>query len=67
LTKTQQNLELNDMKPICPECKNEIMINNPSDVSEGTIIECNTCGITLEVSNIDENGKMRFEIIDEGK
>jgi len=55
------------MKPICPECKNEIMINNPSDVSEGTIIECNTCGITLEVSNIDENGKMRFEIIDEGK
>jgi len=43
------------------------MIDNPSDVSEGAIIECNTCGITLEVSNIDENGKMRFEIIDEGK
>ncbi len=55
------------MKPICPECKNEITINNPQDVSVGTIIECDTCGITLEVSNIDEDGEMSFEIIDEGK
>lgn len=55
------------MKPICPECKNEITIDNPSDVSAGTIVECETCGITLEVSSIDENGKIEFEIIDEGK
>lgn len=55
------------MKPICPECKNEIEIKNPQDVSVGTIIECNTCGITLEVSGLNDNGEIRFEVIDEGK
>ncbi len=55
------------MKAVCPECKNEIEIKNPQEVSTGTIIECDTCGITLEVSNVDDNGEMSFEIIDEGK
>jgi len=57
----------NGMKAVCPECKNEIEIKNPQEVSTGTIIECDTCGITLEVSNVDDNGEMSFEIIDEGK
>jgi len=55
------------MKLVCPECKNEIIIENLDKVSEGTIIECNTCGITLEVSKISDDGKVSLEIIDEGK
>jgi len=55
------------MKLICPECKNEIAFGNAEEVSQGAIIECNTCGITLEVSKIKENGEVDFEIIDEGK
>ncbi|MDD5173184.1 MAG: sulfonate ABC transporter [Patescibacteria group bacterium] len=55
------------MKAICPECKNEIEIKDPQNISVGTIMECNTCGITLEVSNLDDNGEIKFEVIDEGK
>lgn len=54
------------MKLICPECKNEIKLSNSSDLSMGTVIECNTCGITLEISAINED-TVKFEIIDEGK
>ncbi len=51
---------------ICPECKNNINVPDVSDIKEGSIIECDTCGITLEVSEVD--GKdVKLEVIDEGK
>ena len=51
---------------ICPECKNNINIPDVSEIKEGSIIECDTCGITLEVSEVD--GKdVKLEVIDEGK
>jgi hypothetical protein len=31
------------------------------------VIECQTCGITLEVTAIDAAGKVATEIVDEGK
>lgn len=35
-------------------------------VAEGHVIECNTCGIMLEVRSIKQ-GNVETEIVDEGK
>lgn len=51
---------------ICPECKNNISVPDISEIKEGSIIECDTCGITLEVSRIDGDN-VSLEVIDEGK
>lgn len=52
---------------ICPECKNEIDLSRYPKLKAGDIIECNICGITLEVTNITEEGVVETEIVDEGK
>ncbi|MBL7141952.1 hypothetical protein ISS21_02585 [Patescibacteria group bacterium] len=54
------------MKLVCPECKNEINFPNASELSVGSVLECNTCGITLEVEGINGQ-KAKLEVIDEGK
>lgn len=54
------------MKCICPECKNDINLSNYPDVSVGQVIECDTCGITLEVINTSDD-LLETEIVDEGK
>lgn len=54
------------MNLVCPECKNNIKFSDSTDLSVGSVLECNTCGITLEVEKID-NEKVSFEVIDEGK
>ena len=51
---------------ICPECKNNINVSDISEIKEGSIIECDTCGITLEISEI-EGDNVKLEVIDEGK
>jgi len=51
---------------ICPECKNKINVSDPSEIKEGNIIECDTCGTTLEISGIDGDN-VNLEVIDEGK
>ncbi|MCX6782267.1 MAG: sulfonate ABC transporter [Candidatus Magasanikbacteria bacterium] len=53
------------MKLICPECKNEIDLTNYPDLADGHIIECNHCGITLNVKEVGEN--YVAEVVDEGK
>ncbi len=53
------------MKLICPECKNEVDLSNYPEISVGSIVECNHCGITLEVSDASEN--MVAQVVDEGK
>ena len=54
------------MKCTCIECKNDIDTSRYPDLAVGHIIECETCGITLEV--MDMNGdEMKLEIVDEGK
>ncbi len=54
------------MNCTCPECKNPIDLTPYPNLSLGTVIECNTCGITLEVKSI-EAGVVDTEIVDEGK
>ncbi|MBD3311310.1 MAG: hypothetical protein GF349_02295 [Candidatus Magasanikbacteria bacterium] len=54
------------MKLICPECKNEVNLDNYPDLEKGQVIECDMCGITLVVNEI-EGSDVKVEIIDEGK
>lgn len=54
------------MKCICPECKNQINMTKYPTVAVGHVIECNTCGIMLEVRVITGEG-VETEIVDEGK
>jgi len=54
------------MNLVCPECKNNIELPCSTDLFVGSVLECNTCGITLEVGKID-NEKVSLEVIDEGK
>ncbi|HEU5114229.1 MAG TPA: hypothetical protein VFT82_00510 [Candidatus Paceibacterota bacterium] len=54
------------MKCVCPECKNDIDMSKYPKVAVGHVIECNTCGIMLEVTKI-ENSQVETEIVDEGK
>lgn len=53
------------MKIVCPECKNEVDLTGYPDLSNGHIIECNHCGITLEVKEVGDN--FVAEVVDEGK
>lgn len=54
------------MKCVCPECKNDIDMSKHPKLAVGHVIECETCGIVLEVRSID-NGEVKTEIVDEGK
>ncbi|MDO8575616.1 MAG: lysine biosynthesis protein LysW [bacterium] len=51
---------------VCPECKNEVDLSKYPNLEVGNVIECQMCGVTLEVKNINE-GKVETEIVDEGK
>lgn len=51
----------------CPECKNDVDFSNYANLTVGTVIECDVCGITLEVRFIGEDGTVETEIVDEGK
>lgn len=54
------------VKLVCSECKNEVDLTAYPNLGEGTIIECNHCGISLSVSKI--NGEnVETVIVDEGK
>jgi hypothetical protein len=54
------------MKCTCPECKNPIDMTKYPTAAVGHVIECNTCGIMLEIRAI--NGvEVMTEIVDEGK
>ncbi len=55
------------MNLICPECKNEVALSFYSTVAAGHVIECDMCGITLQVIEISPAGQVTAEIIDEGK
>ncbi len=53
------------MKLICPECKNDVNLSAYPSLAAGHVIECETCGITLQVNNLGEN--VEAEVVDEGK
>lgn len=54
------------MKIVCPECKNEVDMSTYPSVAVGHVVECNWCGITLEVKEINGN-EATVEVVDEGK
>ena len=54
------------MTIVCPECKNEIDLSGYTSLEIGSVIECNMCGITLQVIE-KEGNNVEVEIIDEGK
>ena len=50
----------------CPECKNDVDLSAHPELKEETVLECQTCGISLAVTAI-ANGVVEAEIVDEGK
>lgn len=55
------------MKLICPECKNEVNLARYPKLAESQIVECNYCGITLQVTTIGKDGTVLADIVDEAK
>lgn len=54
------------MKLVCPECKNEVSLVSYPTLKPEDVVECDTCGITLQI--IDTSGDdVVAEIVDEGK
>lgn len=58
---------MNHFKLICPECKNEVDLTQYDSLKVGDVIECNHCGITLQVTAIAGDGEVSVEIVEEGK
>lgn len=50
-------------KITCPECKNDIEVENPV---VGMVIECPACGVELELTVVSEE-KIDFIMIEEEK
>lgn len=55
-----------ELNCICPECKNEILMDRYSNAKAGMVIECETCGISLLIKSIDVD-RVVCEVVDEGK
>jgi len=51
---------------ICPECKNDVDLEAYPNIATGQIVECDSCGITLEITEAGDE-KLEAEIVDEGK
>jgi len=54
------------MKLICPECKNDVDLTSYVDIEDGVVVECDSCGMTLEIKDC-ESDPIKVEIVEEGK
>lgn len=54
------------MQLTCPECKNKVDLSVYHNLAVDQVIECNVCGISLLVTDID-GGDVQAEVVDEGK
>lgn len=63
----EQNIKTMNNQAICPECKNNIDLSRYPNLVTGMVIECNHCGMTLFIKEIDSAGSIKTEIVDEGK
>ena len=54
------------MKLTCPECKNKVDLTLYPDLALDQVVECESCGITLQITNIDSE-EIGVDIVDEGK
>ncbi len=57
---------MKELNCVCPECKNIVDLAKYPNLAVSNVIECQMCGVTLEVKKIEE-GKVETEIVDEGK
>ena len=55
------------MKLNCIECKNDIDLTSYPNLAKDQVIECNTCGITLLVTDMTNEDDIQVEVVDEGK
>lgn len=51
---------------MCPECKNAVDLSRYPSISNGMVIECNHCGMTLAVREV-LGDRVVTDIVDEGK
>jgi len=54
------------MRLVCPECKNDVDLSSYVDMENGIVVECDSCGMTLEVTNC-ESDPIAAQIVEEGK
>ena len=54
------------MNVTCKECKNDKKLT-PEDAVVGRWFECNYCGTTYEITAIDDEGSLEFQMIEEEK
>lgn len=54
------------MNLTCPECKNNVDLSSYPKLAKDQVIECGTCGITLLVTDIQDDEAVA-EVTDEGK
>jgi hypothetical protein len=54
------------MNVLCQECKNEKTLLN-DDVQIGRWFECDYCGTTYEISDVDESGIPKLAMVEEEK
>ena len=50
----------------CPECKNSVTLERET-LQAGDVIECEMCGITLEVTEVRDDGNFDCVIVEEEK
>ena len=58
---------MENMKLTCPECKNDVDLSQYPNLAKDQVIECDTCGMTLLVTDMSNPEEIRTEIVDEGK
>ncbi|MEI8328279.1 MAG: hypothetical protein WCG02_04050 [Candidatus Taylorbacteria bacterium] len=52
---------------VCPECKNTVNLSRYPNLTPGMVVECDHCGMTLLVKEIESSGNVKTDIVDEGK
>ncbi|MEI7578791.1 MAG: lysine biosynthesis protein LysW [bacterium] len=60
-----EQVKTQDKKYVCLECKNEVTLDQ--DLKIGDYVECPLCGIEYEVVDVDENGEVTLQLIEEEK
>jgi DNA-directed RNA polymerase subunit RPC12/RpoP len=63
----QQNFKAMNTLLVCPECKNTVDLSHYPNITPGMVVECNHCGMTLLVKEIEASGNVKADIVDEGK
>lgn len=63
----QQNFKAMNTLCVCPECKNSLDLSRYPNIVPGMVIECNHCGMTLLIKEIEGSGNVKTVIVDEGK